>query len=314
MKLDDKIREEAAAWFSALRRGPMSIEERDEFDRWRADRAHQAALNHMHELWGEVSAIRELGVTAPQPKSRPRRWAEAAVPALMAAVLAGGAAVYLNLPDRVTTDVGEQRTATLEDGSVVGLNVVTRVAYDMKPDVRQVKLEDGEAVFFVKKDPDRPFLVTAGDYEIRAVGTAFNVRRRDGQVDVAVAEGVVAVKALSGPRAGQEIATLAAGRRIRLGSAEQLPKDHAAPIPIESVAEWRMRVVSYEDATVGAVIEDLNRFFERPLAVTDPALASRRVTLRLQVQDRERTIHELGDLLGADVQPQRRTDILIPRA
>ena len=75
MRLDDKTREEAAAWFSALRRGPMPIEERAAFDAWRADPVHQAALNHMHELWGEVSAIKELGVTVPPARPAVRRFA-----------------------------------------------------------------------------------------------------------------------------------------------------------------------------------------------------------------------------------------------
>lgn len=312
MSMDEKTREEAAAWFAAQRRGPMSVEERQAFDAWRADPLHQAALNHMHELWGEVSAIKELGVTVPAPPVGIRRWAPAAAAAAVMAVAGLGAAHYITRPDQVRTSVGEQRTATLEDGSVVAINVATKLAYDMKPAVRQVKLEEGEAVFFVKKDPERPFLVRAGDYEIRAVGTAFNVRRRDGEVDVAVAEGVVAVTALAGPNAGKEIARLPAGQRVRLGSRQAEPT--VAPVSVENVAEWRMRVVSYEDVTVATVVEDLNRFFERPVEVSDPDLAARRVTLRLQVEDRERTLRNLGDILGAELRAERRADLLTPRA
>lgn len=314
MKLDDKTRDEAAAWFSALRRGPMSIEEREAFDAWRADPVHQAALNHMHELWGEVSAIKELGVAVPEPRSRLQRFAGVAAAVLLIVGGAVGSSIYMARPNVVVTRVGEQRTATLEDGSVVGLNVVTRVTYDMKPEVRQVRLEEGEAVFFVKKDPTRPFLVDVGDYEIRAVGTAFNVRRRGGEVEVSVSEGVVAVKALTGPRAGKEIARLPAGQQVKLGPAEELPLAPVAPVPVQSVAEWRMRVVAYEDATVQTVVDDLNRFFERPLTVDDPALASRRVTLRLQVEDRERTVQNLGRLLDADIRAEGRADLLTPRA
>jgi transmembrane sensor len=310
MKLDDKTREEAAAWFSALRRGPMSIEEREAFDGWRADPFNQAALNHMHELWGEVSAIKELGVTAPQPVSRARRIAGASSALALLVAFGVGGSWWLAQPDQVRTDVGEQRTATLEDGSVVGLNVVTRVAYDMKPTTREVTLKEGEAIFFVKKDAARPFLVTAGDYEIRAVGTAFNVRRRGDEVDVAVAEGVVSVKALTGPRAGQEIARLPAGQQLKLGPAAQ----DVQPVPVEGVAQWRMRVLDYEDATVAEVVEDLNRFFERPVTIENPALAGRRVTLRLQVEDRDRTLQNLGKMLGAQIEPQRRADLLIPAA
>jgi transmembrane sensor len=50
----------------------------------------------------------------------------------------------------------------------------------MKPGLRQVKLDRGEAWFQVAKDPQRPFVVESGPVRVRAVGTAFSVRRREG--------------------------------------------------------------------------------------------------------------------------------------
>jgi transmembrane sensor len=301
MNLDDNTREEAAAWFATLRRGPMTVEERQAFDAWRASPVNQAALNHMHELWGEVSAIGKLGVAAPR-RAAPRFRAAAAVAGAVVLVgaLIGGIAVFQER-DTVRTQIGEQRTATLADGSVVALNVVTKVAYRMEDDARNVRLSDGEAAFFVRKDPKRPFKVRAGDYEIRAVGTAFK-------------EGLVTVWALSGPRAGQEIARLPAGRKLSLAAeaGAGAGAGTAADIPVERVAEWRLRVVSYEDVSVETVVADLNRFFDRRLVVTDPALARRRVTLRLQVENRDQTLEVLGGLLGATVAHRGDEDVLAP--
>ena len=315
MKLDDTTREEAAAWFAALRRGPMSLDERASFDAWRADPRNQTALNGMHELWGEVSAIKELGVRAPSPPSRLRRLAAGLGIALVLGGAATSALILRPFERRVETDVGEQRIANLADGSVVGLNVVTKVAYDLEPERRFVRLRDGEAVFYVKKDPARPFVVRAGDYEIRALGTAFNVKCRNNLVDVAVMQGLVSVRAVSGPRAGEEIARISAGEKLSLAPAA---KAEAAPAPepvaIGSVAEWRLRIVGYEDASVATVVEDLNRFFDRPIMVRDDALARRRITIRLQVEDRERTLRTLGALLGAEVTSLDRADLLSPPA
>jgi transmembrane sensor len=312
MKMDETTREEAAGWFAALRRGAMSVEERQSFDAWRADPRKQAALDSLHELWGEVSAIREFGVTAPHPHHDLRRLA-AGVAA--AAVLGGAlafAAFYPPGGHTLRTDVGEQRMANLPDGSVLGLNVVTKASYVVTAKKREVRLADGEAVFFVRKDSSRPFVVRAGDYEIRATGTAFNVRCRGGFVDVAVMDGSVLVRALSGPRAGQNIASLPAGERLRLGEAATLAAlPDTTRVPVQNVAEWRLRILGYEDSSVAAVVEDLNRFYERPIEVADPALAQRRVTLRLQVEDRERTLRVLSDLVGADIERADDVDRLV---
>ncbi|MGE5500767.1 MAG: FecR family protein [Ignavibacteriales bacterium] len=302
IRLDEVTRDEAAAWFAALRRGPMTLDERAAFDAWRSDPKNQAALGGMHELWGELSGLRDMGVTAPKPARPGRRWAAIAA---SVAVLIGGASVALLHPfgHTIRTHVGEQRTASLDDGSVVGLNVATKVSYDITPERRSVRMDDGEAVFFVKKDTRRPFLVRAGDYRIGGTGT-FNVRCRDGDLDVAVTDGVLTVADLH----GRKLADLAAGQRLRL-SPDGRPV--VTPVDAASVAEWRLRIVGYEDATVGQVVEDLNRFYDRPIEVDDPGLAARRVTLRLQVEDRERTLKTLGDLLGAEIERGPQADLLV---
>lgn len=313
MKFDDEVRDQAATWFAALRRGPMEVGERQAFDAWREDPVHQAALNSMHELWGELAAARpvfERTEEAPEPR---RRWIPAAAAAALVAMLTAGG-LYFALPNhagpdhQLATAIGEQRTATMDDGSVITVNVATKLRYQVKASERTVDMGEGEAVFFVRKDKSRPFLVRTGDYEVRAVGTAFNVRNRDGQLDVAVLEGTVAVTALSGPRKGEEVARVTAGNKLSLGSAAALTKAPAPPTvePAETIAEWRSRTLDYEDAPVSRVVEDLNLFFPRRIEVATPGLSERRVTIRLQVEDRERALTTLADIL--DVQVRRGND------
>jgi transmembrane sensor len=288
----------------------MSIEERARFDAWRVDPRNQAALDSMHQLWGEVRGLKESGALL-RPKAR--RGPSRALAAAVAAVAIGVGGFFMieggMIARSASTGVGEQRAAALPDGSVVDLNVVTRISYQVSARRREVKLQDGEALFFVHKDTAHPFLVRVGDYEVRAVGTAFNVRRRDGVVQVSVLNGVVSVKALSGASSGREVARLGAGQKLSLAEAGP-----ARPLvqaePVQTIAEWRLRTVTYDDAPVSEVVADLNRFFPRPLAVAGDGLGRRRVTLRLQVEDRQRTVQTLSALLGARVQAGEDADVI----
>lgn len=308
MKFSKERREQAAAWFAAQRRAVMSVEERAAFDAWRADAQNLAALNAMHELWGEMAALKGAQPALQMPSSRNRRTALGAVAATV--VLAAAATVTLLLSNPFAfaeterTAIGEQRVARLPDGSTVELNVATKIAWRMETDRREIELRDGQALFVVEKDKARPFLVRAGDYEVRAVGTAFDVRQRDGATQVSVQEGVVQVRALRGERAGQVIAQLNPGETLRLPvaarEAAQPPKPQA--VAVQTVAEWRRRTVTYEDASIAEVVTDLNRFFPQPIKIADPALARRRVTLRLQVEDRDTTVKTLGALLGVRIE------------
>lgn len=310
-------REVAAAWFAAQRRAVMSIEERAAFDAWRDDPQNLAALNAMHELWGEMAAIKDVHSSVLRPLRRRRTPLVAASIGLAAAAVIAVVFVSVYEPfafaQSERTAVGEQRTETLPDGSVVNLNVVTRLDYTMATDKRRVRMQEGQALFVVHRDKARPFIVEAGDYEVRAVGTAFDVRLRDGKTEIAVQEGTVSVKALRGRHAGEEIATLAVGQKLQLPAAIDVSaKPKPETVAVQSVAEWRLRTVSYEDTSVAEVVADLNRFFPRPVEVKDPALAARRTTLRLQVDDRENTLKTLGALLGARIERGDRAEVLVP--
>ncbi|WP_312218466.1 FecR domain-containing protein [Brevundimonas sp.] len=310
--MDDDIHEEAARWFAAQRRGPMSLEERQAFDAWRADPLHQAALNRMHEVWGELAAVGRVIPRARQRTILRRRTAFAAV---MALGLLGGLtvnAVWKFHQPSAVTGIGEQRSQELPDGSIVALNVVTRARYDINARERLVHLNEGEATFVVHKDPERPFLVRAAGYEVRAVGTAFNVRSRDHSLDVAVKEGMVQVRRLAGD---DKPILLRAGQRIRVRDTAQPAQ---TPLKVTEIAtgavdEWRQRVLTYEDAPVDQIVQDVNRFYERPIAV-DPGLGRRHVTLRLVIDDRADTVKRLASLLNADVRSDGREDQLKPLA
>jgi len=58
----------------------------------------------------------------------------------------------------------------------------------------RVLLDAGEALFDVAQEAKRPFIVSAGDRDIQALGTSFVVRRDDQKVSVTLMEGKVGVK------------------------------------------------------------------------------------------------------------------------
>lgn len=72
--------------------------------------------------------------------------------------------------------VGSSYQLTLSDGSVVHLNSCSKLRYPVAfvGNERRVFLE-GEGYFEVKSDKNHPFRVVAGEVEVEAVGTCFNI-------------------------------------------------------------------------------------------------------------------------------------------
>ena len=72
---------------------------------------------------------------------------------------------------------GSKTQVLLPDGSKVWLNSESKIQYfnNFNQSERKVILE-GEGYFEVKKNPDKPFIVTASDIRIKALGTTFNIK------------------------------------------------------------------------------------------------------------------------------------------
>lgn len=78
--------------------------------------------------------------------------------------------------------VDQQLEQSLNDGSVITLNANSKLDYPkkFKGSERRVKLE-GEAFFDVAKDAEKPFVIEAGEAEIKVLGTSFNVEAFENQ-------------------------------------------------------------------------------------------------------------------------------------
>ena len=101
--------------------------------------------------------------------------------------------IYGERNKTLATETGEQRFVSLVDGSTVELNSRSRVRIRFSDSERDVDLIEGQALFHVAHDAARPFIVHSGTTLVRAVGTQFDVYRKDSGTTVTVVEGRVAV-------------------------------------------------------------------------------------------------------------------------
>ena len=258
--LDQRITDQASQWLVRLSADDVTAADRAAFRTWVAqDPRHRQAFDEVHEIWSDLDALSGVAMAEPQglPESLaaeiercaqraaisesplippPRRdhswlrWLAAAV--ILSAVVGIWFAVngppVLQPAEAATleyqTAVGERREVMLADGSVVWLNTDTRLLVALARSQRSVHLVYGEAYFTVAEDPLRPFVVTAGEGSITAVGTAFNVYHRQRQTRVTVLEGTVEVSRPPADASGS-----ASTRRLHVAQLASL--DPVAPQP-----------------------------------------------------------------------------------
>jgi transmembrane sensor len=165
---------------------------------------------------------------------------------------------------------------TLADGSIVELNHDSKLEPAFVSAERRVRLVRGEAHFTVAKNPARPFVVEAGAVAVRAVGTAFDVRRGDAAVEVLVTEGRVQLERPA-PAAGAPAPAptpLAAGERAIVDQSGAAPAITAVSAgDIERALAWQGVMLKFSDLPLGEVVTEFNLRNPQQLLTADAETA-----------------------------------------
>lgn len=335
LRSEARISEEAAEWFVEFTTGEPDISMRTEFDKWlRMSPEHVRAYLDMLPLWNHAAEpgvtpdltadeliARSIGsaeviplvpsqsedrsVQEPPRFSRSRSLLIAA--SLLIALLGGSTFWWYTQGDStIATAVGEQRSIALADGSTVELNSRSRIRVRFTDAEREIDLLEGQALFQVAKDANRPFTVISDTTRVRAVGTRFDVYRRPIGTTVTVIEGRVAVASDASastsvqpsPQAGDRIPIAAPGsgagarwagsqtsneQPIELAAGEQVTVTTSAvqrPVTadITAATAWRQRELVFNSTTLVEVAEEFNRYNTRRLTITDATLSDFHVT------------------------------------
>lgn len=210
-----EIRKEAAVWLLEMDVDPKRWNRR-RFTAWlKSSPQHMDEFLAQSVLWGALRELDPNGIDLGNLPKGPdnviewpdlrqarvhniRSWFRWWFVGLAAALMLVASATTLwglraNRAEVLATAIGEQRAVPLDDGSVVHLNTDTRIRIHFTERAREIQLLRGEALFTVKRDVNRPFQVQSDGIRVEALGTQFNVNRRNGDTIVSVVEGRVAV-------------------------------------------------------------------------------------------------------------------------
>jgi len=173
--------------------------------------------------------------------------------------------------DFYSTSVGEQRSVTLSDGSVVDLNTHSRVEVSYSQGQRNINLVKGEAYFSVSSDKSRPFVVTIDGAKVTAIGTEFNIYRKEAMdIAVTVTEGIVEVTEKP------DVATPNPNPILvkRDGHVTIGPRGLSRVSKVLSTKNtaWLSKTLVFNNTSLVIAIEELNRYLPHAVDASNPAL------------------------------------------
>jgi transmembrane sensor len=309
-----KIDNEAFAWVVRKHTRGLSNPEHAQFDAWHAaDIRHQGAYARAMAIYNAIHLATSGHSFSPKEDDRGHRhtgkaaWNNAiSRRRLLYGGLAAGLAVTVGkigfsfLHERMvlTTAKGEFRKVPLQDKSIANINSGSQIEVAFTQQQRRVTLRKGEAWFEVAKDKSKPFIVEAGDARIRAVGTAFAVRRFANGSEVLVTEGTVEVWSQDGT---------AQRHLVNAGEHAFLPKAAGAisvtrqPTEVNRRLAWREGRLILTNQTLSEAVADFNRYSPKAIIILNPSLQNKRLIGRYQLDAPELFARDVSTVLDVPI-------------
>lgn len=281
-------KEAASLWYIRLREAPADTELKASFEIWlREDPKNEQAwasivrVTKVMQHMGQPHVSSSLNEAVFRDKKhfekqrKLSRWTVGVAIGLGAAASLVLTVLWQDISVRWRADAyttfAETRTLALADGSSITLAPLSAVKYDVTGRQRGVTLLQGEALFTVQHDAQRPFKVTTGDAVATDIGTIFDVALTSHGTKVAVLEGQSRVQTLD---LFHQSVMLSAGEwaHIQAGSLNQ---GREAP---DNIATWQQGTVLMENGTVSSLVAALKPWQPGLMVVLDQDLGRQPVS------------------------------------
>jgi len=301
------ISDQATAWFAHLHADGVTAAEQEQFKNWyRESQEHAKAYDKIVLLWDQLEApgkrvharleAEQLTVANwPLPgKQSPYIRRFLALSALVLAVLSAYQLPvhYQNWQSDYHTAPGKQLTIALDDGSRLTLNTDTALAVDFSANQRRIELLRGEAYFQVSPDKNRPFIVSNGVANARAVGIAFSVREMGDDMRVIVSEGTVEVSA----------GKVDAPALVHINQQVDYQQGRVGPVMASDVLEtlaWQRGQLIFKRQPLSRVIKEVNRYRSGQIMLINPKLKERIVSGVFDTTDPDAVVDGIKTTLKA---------------
>ncbi|MDR1201209.1 MAG: FecR family protein [Tannerellaceae bacterium] len=185
---------------------------------------------------------------------------------------------------------GQNAQLTLADGSQVWLNAGSTLNFPTRftKGKRKVSL-NGEGFFEVKANKDKPFIVSTPNYDIKALGTSFNVRayRQSKDFETALLTGKV------------EITDYATNQVFSLAPDNQaiLTNNKLSVVPIQHIDYflWRKGILYFDEPLI-EVLKKLELYFDMNIQINNKFVVQNKQHSTAKFRTRDGLYHILDVL------------------
>lgn len=178
--------------------------------------------------------------------------------------------------DRIeySSEKGSVSTIHLNDGSAIWLSSGTKMVIDKNEKGETIASLNGEAYFDMIPDPNRKFIVDLGKFQIRDIGTTFNVRAYESEqtISTTLIEGQIDLIKDS----GKSFMTVKPGEYVKYDkTSKEIAVNQQDP---SIVTAWKDGKFVFIDQPLSEICLELENWYNVEIQIEDQKLADTRYT------------------------------------
>jgi transmembrane sensor len=307
--------DDASAYFVSHEADDLTPGEQSLLAEWlAADDAHAAAYHDAKQAWMTLDGADQHEIfdamlihvrqsRSRRMKTRFRLFAIAAMLVLVAttslffaspyrSTLVGKSGAVAAEPEwtRIASIDGATRAVSLDDGTLMTLDVDSLAFVRFLPGERSIRLMRGRAFFDVAKDVARPFAVAAAGRRVTALGTRFEVDTNGGILRVSLFRGKVGIRSIADGR-----------QNVFLDPGQQFLEEggRVSVLPINAGdangPPWLNGLIRFYATPLGEAVQEVNRYSRTKIRVSDPGIAALHVTGAFRAGNADRFAQTIAD-------------------
>ena len=185
----------------------------------------------------------------------------------------------------LTVPYGKRSKITLSEGTTIWLNSGSKLVYPavFAENKREVYL-DGEAIFEVSRNPEKPFIVKSQQYDIEVIGTIFNLNAysEDKNSSTVLKEGSIKLTRKTKAYLPAENKIVSPGEMITFNRNEE--KFQVRQVDPSDYLSWHHGYYIFRSETLGNILTRISRYYSIEIDLKDKQLAGVTFSGRLDLK------------------------------
>jgi transmembrane sensor len=203
-----------------------------------------------------------------------------------------------DVPMRSISSTGDSRKIILSDSSIVWLKGTSSIIFPEKFSANERSVElIGEALFEVTKHPDHPFKIQCGGLTAKVLGTSFNIKSNETDVEVLVLTGKVA---LSSKGNSQNLIVLPNEKAVYNEAQDQLEKVAVKEKERVAKTQGTEYIMRFNASKMTDIIQKIEGKFNVHVSLSDERLRNCTITADFTDQSLVRTLSLIAQTLGIE--------------